>query len=162
MTVPLAHDRNADAYWDELYKSSRPVLYRTAAFLLPHGEAEEVVQDAFERALRSKEFRNSTVEPIAWLRTVVARIAVDRLRRRRVWERVRSVLAPHAVTGFGSELRDAMRRLPARARVALVLRYYQDAPYEEIAEALSIHRESVGPLLARAKQALKEALRDSR
>lgn len=160
MTLPFARESYSDAYWDDLYERAWPVLYRTAAFLLPEEEAEEVVQEAFERALRAAAFRMSTREPIAWLRTAVGRIAVDRLRRRRVWERVRSLLVPAAAGNDGrSEIRDALRRLPPRQRVALVLRYYQEASYAEIAEALAIQAESVGPLLTRAKAALQEALR---
>lgn len=158
VSPPLPRQRETEAYWDDLYASARPALYRTAAFLLPADEAEEVVQEAFERALRSEAFRSRTLEPVAWLRTVVGRIAVDRLRRRRLWERTRSLLVREPPTEPGTELRDALRRLPARQRVALVLRYYQEAPYEEIAEALAIRTDSVGPLLARAKQALQEAL----
>lgn len=158
MGSSIAQDVETAAYWDELFERAWPVLYRTAAFLLPPAEAEDVVQEAFERSLRVKTFPRDTLEPVAWLRTVVARIAVDRLRRRRVWERVRWFLLPDASTTQWAELRDALRRLPPRQRVALVLRYYQDAPYAEIAEALSIRTESVGPLLARAKQALRDAL----
>lgn len=160
MTAPLTRRLESEAYWDELYGRSWPVLYRTAAFLLPAEEAEEVVQEAFERALRRDDFRTSTLEPVAWLRTVVGRIAVDRLRRRRVWEGIRSFLVPTPAREEGSELRDALRRLPARQRVALVLRFYQDASYAEIAAALSVRPESVGPLLTRAKAALQEALHE--
>jgi RNA polymerase sigma-70 factor (ECF subfamily) len=158
MTWPFVSESFSEAYWDELYERARPVLYRTAAFLLPPGEAEEVVQEAFERALRTAAFRTSTREPVAWLQTVVGRIAVDRLRRRQIWERVRSLLVPTAADEGGSEIRDALRSLPPRQRVALVMRYYQEASYVEIAEALPIQADSVGPLITRAKEALREAL----
>lgn len=159
MNSPLSRVGEIDAYWDELYERARPVLYRTAAFLLPPDEAEEVVQEAFERALRAESFRTTTREPVAWLRAVVGRIAVDRLRRRRLWERTRSFLVSEPVAvDSDRELRDALRRLPPRQRVALVLRYYQDAAYDEIAVALSIQPDTVGPLLTRAKQALRKAL----
>jgi RNA polymerase sigma-70 factor, ECF subfamily len=160
VTVPIVRESYSDAYWDELYERARPVLYRTAAFLLPAEEAEEVVQESFERALRTTTFRTSTREPVAWLRTAVGRIALDRLRRKQVWERVRALLVPEAVTNeSASEIRDALRRLPPRQRVALVLRYYQEASYVDIAEALTIQADSVGPLLTRAKAALRDALR---
>jgi DNA-directed RNA polymerase specialized sigma24 family protein len=41
----------------------------------------------------------------------------------------------------------------------VVLRYYHDAPYSEIAAALEIDQESVGPLLTRARAAMRDALR---
>jgi RNA polymerase sigma factor (sigma-70 family) len=52
----------------------------------------------------------------------------------------------------------ALRRLGPRPRVAIVLRYYQDASYDEIATALAVAPSSVGPLLTRARAELREAL----
>ena len=156
--LPTAGAVGADGYLDELYLRARSALYRTAALLLPPDEAEDVVQEAFERAFKIKGFEAQTAEPVAWLRKVVGRIAVDRLRRRKLWERIRTILILEPQTEPSTDLRDALRRLPPRQRVALVLRYYQDASHAEIAEALSIGTDSVGPLLARAKRALREAL----
>jgi len=48
--------------------------------------------------------------------------------------------------------------LPPRDRVALVLRYYEDASYEEISSALGIATASVGPVLTRARAKVREAL----
>jgi DNA-directed RNA polymerase specialized sigma24 family protein len=42
--------------------------------------------------------------------------------------------------------------------VALILRYYEDATYEEIADSLDIAASSVGPLLTRARLKIREAL----
>src|SRR5256885_16807890 len=124
--------------WATLYEDPRPPLYRAAALMVGAAEAEEVVQEAFERAMRSRNFFDEVREPIAWLRTVCARQALGRLRRRRVWERIRVRL-----TGVGSseawgqaELAVAMRRLPARGRVALLLRHHAGASYEGISDAL--------------------------
>jgi RNA polymerase sigma-70 factor (ECF subfamily) len=123
-------------------------------------EAEEVVHEAFERAMRNRDFFGEVREPIAWLRTVCARQALGRLRRRRVWERLRFRLTAcepdepweHAALAI------ALRGLPARDRVALVLRYYEDASYDEISGALGIAAASVGPMLTRARAKVREAL----
>lgn len=150
-----------DARWQALYTACRPTLYRTAALLVGEDEAEEVVQDAFERAMRERDFFTRIREPVAWLRTVATRSALARLRRRALFERAQRLLGR-----WGSQpdprrtdLEAALRRLPAQQRAAVVLRYYQDAPYAEIGAALGISAESVGPLLARARAALRESLR---
>ncbi|MBM4434783.1 MAG: hypothetical protein FJ028_06745 [Chloroflexi bacterium] len=44
------------ARWQALYAACRPTLYRAAALLVGEGEAEGVVQDAFERAMREPDF----------------------------------------------------------------------------------------------------------
>lgn len=122
-------------------------------------EAEEVVQEAFERAMREPAFFDRVREPIAWLRTVTARRAVGRLRRRRVLERLH--LRP-ASTGIEAwervDLAIALERLPAHERVAVVLRYWAEASYDEIALALGLAPASVGPLLTRARAHLRDAL----
>ena len=51
-----------------------------------------------------------------------------------------------------------LRSLPDRARMALVLRYYADMSYEEIADTLGVRRAFVGVLLLRARHQLRDAL----
>ena len=157
---PVSDTGDVDARWAVLYEHSRPLLYRAAALMVGAAEAEEVVHEAFERAMANRNFFGEVREPVAWLRTVCARQALGRLRRRRVWERLRIRLTAdesnepweHAALAI------ALRGLPARDRVALVLRYYQDASYEEIGGALGIAAASVGPMLSRARAKVREAL----
>ena len=124
-------------------------------------DAEELVHEAFERAMRNAAFFDEVREPVAWLRTVSARQALSRLRRRRVWERlhIRFPAAHQQSEPWErADLAIALCALPARERVALVLRYYQDASYEEISGALGIAAASVGPMLTRARAKVREAL----
>jgi RNA polymerase sigma factor (sigma-70 family) len=51
--------------------------------------------------------------------------------------------------------------LPDRARMALVLRYYSDMSYDEIADTLGVRRAFVGVLLLRARHQLREVLAES-
>jgi RNA polymerase sigma factor (sigma-70 family) len=151
----------ADARWHALYAACRPTLYRTAALLVGEGEAEEVVQDAFERAMREPDFFGRIQEPVAWLRTVATRAALGRLRRRALWEKAQRLISrqDHQVDPAHPDLASALARLPPKQRAAIVLRYYQDAPYAEIASALGVEQESVGPLLTRARAALRDLLK---
>jgi len=150
-----------DARWHALYTACRPTLYRAAALLVGEGEAEEVVQDAFERAMREPDFFEKVREPLAWLRTVATRAALGRLRRRALLDRAQRFLGrrDHHVDPRRPDLEAALRHLPPKQRAAVILRYYHDAPYSEIASALEIDAESVGPLLTRARAALRDALR---
>jgi RNA polymerase sigma-70 factor (ECF subfamily) len=52
----------------------------------------------------------------------------------------------------------AVALLPERYRLPLVLAYYSDASYDEIAAELGITRTHVGALLCRAKQTLRKAM----
>lgn len=152
---------SADPRWQALYAACRPALYRSAALLVGEAEAEEVVQDAFERAMRERDFFTKVRDPVAWLRTVSTRAALGRLRRRGLFDRALAIVGrqDHQVDPLRTDLEAALTRLPAKQRAAVVLRYYHDAPYAEIASALKIDVESVGPLLTRARAALRESMR---
>ncbi len=56
------------------------------------------------------------------------------------------------------EVRKALDKLGARARMALVMRYYSDMSYDEIADALCVRRPFVGVVLLRARHELRQAL----
>ena len=56
------------------------------------------------------------------------------------------------------EVRKALDKLGARARMALVMRYYSDMSYDEIADALGVRRPFVGVVLLRARHELRQAL----
>ena len=150
-----------DARWQALYQACRPTLYRSAALVVGEAEAEEVVQDAFERAMREPDFFGSVRDPLAWLRTVSTRAALARLRRRALWDKAQQLIGRghHEVNSDRADIATALGRLPPKQRAAIVLRYYHDAPYSEIAAALEMDEASVGPLLTRARAGLKASLR---
>ncbi|MGB7215051.1 MAG: sigma-70 family RNA polymerase sigma factor, partial [Gammaproteobacteria bacterium] len=59
------------------------------------------------------------------------------------------------------EVGEALAALPEKYRIPLVLAYYQEAGYDEIAAALGITRNHVGVLILRAKQALRRRLAET-
>ena len=58
-------------------------------------------------------------------------------------------------------MRKALDKLGVRARMALVMRYYSDMSYDEIADALGVRRAFVGVVLLRARHDLRQALGES-
>jgi len=58
-------------------------------------------------------------------------------------------------------VRAGLAKLPDRARMALVLRYYSEMSYDEIADTLGVRRAFVGVLLLRARHQLREVLAES-
>ena len=81
--------------------------------------------------------------PEAYLRKVLARAAARSARRRWWGERPVEQLPDRAGTGDAfasvaerSRLEAALAQLPPRQRAAVVLRYYQDLPEKQVAEAL--------------------------
>ena len=108
----------------------------------------------------------------AWLYRVSANHCWDLLRRRKVrqgkeTEDVETLPLEHPDPNqldrlieerTSQEVRRALDKLGSRARMALVLRYYSDMSYDEIADALGVRRAFVGVVLLRARHELRQVL----
>ncbi len=150
--------------FDSWVAARGPALLRLAYVLTGNGpDAEDVVQDALSRAL-PRWSRISTVEdPDAYVRRMVVNAHVSRwrkVRRREVpVEVVRDRPAP---PGVGAEERDrlwrACRALPADQRTAVVLRFYEDLDYAEIAALTGVREGSVRSRVSREIAAMRHEL----
>ncbi|MDQ6721121.1 MAG: RNA polymerase sigma factor [Candidatus Dormibacteraeota bacterium] len=152
-------EESLDQRWDRLYRDCRDELYRGACMLVGARDAEEVVQEAFERAMREQQFFERVDNPVGWLRVVAARQALSRLRRAQRWSAIQAFVRPAPPPEADLDLAHALTTLPATQRAAIVLRYYHGLDYAEIAAAVGIAPSSVGPLLTRARSALRELVR---
>jgi RNA polymerase sigma-70 factor (sigma-E family) len=134
-----------------LYVRHYEQLLRLAVLLVGDmAAAEDIVQEAFIRVHRTIESR-SLHNPLAYLRQAVVNLGRSELRRRLV--RLRH--APHPMPDVASaeegacaaisrqEVIVALRRIPARQREAVVLRYWADLPEAEIADLMGV---SVGAI----------------
>jgi len=165
-----AGDREA---WGELYREFAGPLFRFCRRVLPTREdAEDAAMDVFVK-LRAKLGQYDPERPFtAWLYKVAANHCWDLLRRRKIrqdleTEEAETLPLEHPDPGqldqviseqTGSGVRQALGRLSDRARMALVLRYYAEMSYDEIAEALGLRRAFVGVVLLRARHELRQAL----
>jgi RNA polymerase sigma-70 factor (ECF subfamily) len=110
----------------------------------------------------------------SWLLAIASHHCIDRLRRRALEGRLfepadlaEDTLPEAGPTPLGSALlrerRDqlfaALDALAPRQRAPLVLRYFAELSYDEIAALLGVSTREVGVLLFRAKLRLREALR---
>ena len=121
-------------------------------------EAEEVVQDAFVQLYRNW---SSVERPIGYLRIAVVHGCQSHIRRRVRERRHRSVVADRAVFDpIAIAVRDALGTLTPRQRAAVVLRYFEDLPEREIAEALGCRPGTVKSLLSRSMLSMKGLLDD--
>lgn len=149
---------------ERLFEQHSPALYRFARVLLHQPEdAEDVVQMAFVRLMEHLARGGDRTNLRAWLFTVTANLARDRIRARRRWMPWDGMDEPRVAAETTFDLRDPQReflaiahRLAPRDRLLLALRA-QGLSYREIAEAAHIRPASVGQLLARALARWKEA-----
>lgn len=149
--------------FDEFYQAtySRLVgqLYLVTGSLT---QAEEIVQEAFVRALaRWSRIRQYDL-PEAWVRRVALNLAANELRRARSRLGALARLRPKAEDPPMSEdaaaLVDALRRLSATHRQALLLHYALDLPVSEVAQQLRLTPATVRGRLSRARARLRRLL----
>ncbi|HEV2452179.1 MAG TPA: SigE family RNA polymerase sigma factor [Streptosporangiaceae bacterium] len=161
------------AVWDAghavtaLYSAHYQSLVRLAALLVRDvATAEEVVQDSFVALHSSWRRLRDSDKALCYLRRSVVNKSRSALRHRAVASRNAPEpppLAPSAEEGAiarleRSEVVSALRRLPARQREALVLRYYYDLSEAQIASTMGISKGAVKSHTARGTSSLRTIL----
>lgn len=132
-------------------------------------DAEDVVQDSFVKAWSNRQaWQAGRAKFGTWLYRVIVNRCVD-LHRAPKGEWIDDVpeLADDAEDSITSihkrqvygQLEDALERLPAQQRVAVVLSYYEEMANAEIADVMGASISAVESLLKRGRQRLRELLR---
>lgn len=152
--------------FDAFYASAFPrVVGQVYAFTGDHGQAQDVVQEAFVRAWDRRRDFLATEAPEAWIRTVAMRLAVGHWRRARRWlELVRRIPPPGHAPGPDPAhvaLVAALRRLPEPQRLAIVLHHLCDLSVEQVASETGAPAGTVKARLSRGRAALAKLLSTS-
>jgi RNA polymerase sigma-70 factor (ECF subfamily) len=159
--------------WGDLYREFAPAIFRFCRRAMPTREdAEDATMEIFmklrDKLIQYDQSRSFT----AWLYRVAANHCWDMLRRRKarhdkntenIDDLPLETPEPNQLEKLieertSEEVRKALDKLGARARLALVMRYYSDMSYDEIADALGVRRPFVGVVLLRARHELRQAL----
>jgi RNA polymerase sigma-70 factor (sigma-E family) len=172
--VHLSRVETAETVLDEKAASRLAMLYErhvpravALARLLTDDDhlAEDVAHDAFIRAAgRFAKLRRPEAFD-AYLRKAVVNTCRAGWRRARVereWLRRQTVSDIAELPPFGPDERTVLWRaianLPWRQRAAVVLRYYEDLPHEQIGELLRCSTGAVESLLSRAMSTLRKLI----
>ena len=125
--------------------------------------AEELAQEALTRAWLKWPKVRAMERPDAWVSHVAFNLARSHLRRVLLERRVRARMEKQD-EALSSELADALAlreslaRLRHRARSAVILRFYLQMTYAEIAETMDIPEATARTLVHRALPKLREDL----
>jgi RNA polymerase sigma-70 factor (sigma-E family) len=158
-----------DAAITELYRRHYAGLVRLAVLLLDDvGSAEDVVQESYAELYRRWDRLRDTGRALVYLRAAVLNRSRSALRRRRIARRYTPpVERPAGSPEQAAVLREdqlevgrALMALPVRMREVLVLRYYLDLPFAEIATTLGIGESSARAYASRGIAALSQKLKD--
>jgi RNA polymerase sigma-70 factor (ECF subfamily) len=173
-TEAIARAKAGDAQaWGQLYHDYAPAIFRFCRRALPTREdAEDATMEVFMK-LQGKINQYDSSRPFSgWLYKVAANHCWDTLRRRKLRQDKEtedsdeiplehpdpSQLDRLIEQRSSAEVRKALACLGKRARMALVMRYYSDMSYDEIADELGVRRAFVGVVLLRARHELRNAL----
>ncbi|HUI42521.1 MAG TPA: sigma-70 family RNA polymerase sigma factor [Terriglobia bacterium] len=160
--------------FEQLYREHHPrVLAICRQMLGSPDEAEDAANDVFARLPGSWRTYDRAQPFARWLARVAGNYCIDLLRKRRAERKLLEPAdpeAPEPAATLASPLhellskeqtgavRDALFALPERYLVPLVMRYYSDLSYDEIAQTLGTSRATVAVLIFRAKQRLRRSL----
>jgi RNA polymerase sigma factor (sigma-70 family) len=144
----------------ELYRDRRDAMVRLAHLLTgSNAAAQDLVHDAFIKVGARLE---AVDNPGGYLRRAVINECHMWLRHDGVVRRhARSEREPVSLPPELDEMWDALASLPDRQRVALVCRYYEDLPIDEIADVLDCPSGTVKSLIHRGLAALREVIHDA-
>lgn len=159
--IRAARDGDGSAF-DELLAAEYQVAFRVAYGLLQDvDEAEDAVQDSVFKAWRKlgNLREGSSLRP--WFLAIVANHCRG-LTRSRWWSVVRSDVPDREVDQPDQvamlDLRRAVARMGHNDKLVLVLRYYLDLPFEEIAATLDITPKAARRRVEKAVARLRPAM----
>lgn len=167
------------AAFRELVERHRNAVIGTVAKMLGDPtEAEDIAQQVFIRLWKHAKHYRPEAKFTTYLFTIARNLVFNESRRRSRKKEVsieeREASANFHITAaterqpdaslLQGELQQAVDRaissLPETQRVAVILRRYEQMPYEEIAKVLALSVPAIKSLLFRARTTLREALRD--
>jgi len=148
--------------------------YQTAVYNLAYrmmgsaAEAEDAAQETFLKAYTRLKTYDSGRKFSSWLLAIASHHCIDRLRQRRFalsldelppWRWLSSGSRPEEVviqSEERGEVRQLLAQLPPHYRAAVILRYWHDLSYREIAEATDTTESAVKSTLHRARRMLAQ------
>jgi RNA polymerase sigma-70 factor (ECF subfamily) len=163
-----AGDRDA---FRALYDTYKDRVFSIALYFF-HGDplpASDVTQQVFLKLMTGMSHFRGDAEFSTWLYRLVVNACTDAARRRKAEARssdlLETVAGPasqeedYARAQMARSVRAAVSALPPKFRIAVLLRYFEDLSYEQMAEALHCSIGTVASRLSRGHKMLAERLK---
>ena len=156
-----------------LYDTYKDRVYSVALYFF-HGDesvAADVTQQVFLKLITSIGQFKGDAAFSTWLYRLVVNACQDMARRRKsaAWTTERSRLEEFPMRGSQEDdyaraedarsVRDAVSELPPKLRMAVLLRYFDDLSYEQMAEVLHCSMGTVASRLSRGHKKLADRLK---
>jgi RNA polymerase sigma-70 factor (ECF subfamily) len=167
----LAQAQRGDpqAFTQLVEKYQTPVYNLCYRMLNNAGEAEDAAQETFLRAYKSiRKYDDSRPFP-TWLLSIAAHYCIDQVRKRRMaivsmedlpqMEIPDNLPGPESAVSQNEEqnrVRELLDTLTPQDRAAVIMYYWYEHSYEEIAQALDLSISAVKSRLHRARKSMAE------
>jgi RNA polymerase sigma-70 factor (ECF subfamily) len=166
--VRLAMTGDHDAIQLVIQNWYRRVYARCRAQLISAADAEDATQETFLRGFAQLDQLRSPDALGGWLRGIAHHVCVDVIRRN---QKSGSTIAVEPAADSNAESTDQVERadqqehlvglihtLPEPLREVILLHYYDEMTYDEIAEWLAVARSTVNERLSKARNLLRREL----
>ena len=172
--VTRALEGDQDAFTDLVLDYQRAVYNLTFRMLGDSVEAEDAAQEAFIRAYRKLDHYDMQRSFKTWVLAIASHYCIDVIRKRRLsWLSLDDLLPGQMMSAIESRsieelamdserertMQELLALLKPDERAIIILRYWNDLSYEEIAEALETNVGVVKSRLFRARQALANQIK---
>ena len=168
--IARARDGDDLAFQEVVNAYQGPVFNLCYRMLGNAQEAEDAAQETFLKAYRNMKRYDPNRKFLNWILSIASNHCIDRLRRRRLhiisldemlprFENPAPNPGPEEVMTdleLREDVREILEQLGSTDKAAVVLRYWYEYSYEEIAEALSLTVPAVKSRLHRARRTLAE------
>jgi RNA polymerase sigma-70 factor (ECF subfamily) len=173
--ITMAKNRDTDAF-GRLVEAYQSAVYNLAHRMLgdPY-EAEDAAQETFLRAYRHLDRYDPSRKFSTWLFSIASHHCIDRLRRRRLAcislqdEHLPPTVLTSSQPGpehqacqaeHEADVQDLLDTLPSDYKLAVLLHYWYDLSYQEIADATGDTVSAIKSRLFRARQKLAKTLQE--
>ncbi|NDJ61999.1 MAG: sigma-70 family RNA polymerase sigma factor [Chloroflexi bacterium] len=170
--VQAALEGDQDAFAELVYAFQDAVYNLCYRMLYERTEAEDATQEAFLRAYLNLQRYDPARSFKTWLLTIASNHCIDRLRRRRLkWLSLDDPLPNLSLSSEEPEpeelsirneqsaaVQKLLNQLSPDYRAAVVLRYWYEYSYAEIADILDTTESAIKSRLFRARQMLADKL----
>ena len=172
--VALALEGDQDAFTDLVTDYQRVVYNLTYRMLGDSVEAEDAAQEAFLRAYLNLD-RYDMQRPFkTWVLSIASHYCIDIIRKRRMsWLSLDDLLPSQMMAAIEDAsvealfldgerertVQEMLKLVKPDERAIIILRYWNDLSYEDIADALNVNVGIVKSRLFRARQALANQIK---
>jgi RNA polymerase sigma-70 factor (ECF subfamily) len=174
-----ARNGNKEAFSRLVEAYQTPVYNLTYRMLGNRAEAEEAAQESFIRAYSRLHRYDPAYKFSTWMLSIASNHCIDVLRKRRItWlsldEPLPAEFAPQLASDrpdperameqseVEDQVRELLNALEPDYRAAVILRYWYELSYEEIAETMDTTVSAIKSRLFRARKMLAVAAREAR